>query len=48
MLSMLPFMLLSCGSDKIAGNASQTGNPTVAGILYAPGGNGPAVGLKSL
>jgi hypothetical protein len=34
--------LLSCTNNDITGNGTQIGNPTIAGIIYEPGGKTPA------
>jgi hypothetical protein len=36
-------LFFACTPINNAGTVTQTGNPTVAGILYAPGGKAPAV-----
>jgi hypothetical protein len=35
-----------CAKDQIAGNTSETGNPSVVGVLYEPDGKTPAVGVS--
>ncbi len=39
-------LYLNCTTNNIAGNSTQTGNPTIVGILYCPDGKTPAKRAK--
>jgi hypothetical protein len=38
----LLFWIVSCTDKNLAGNVTQTGNPTIAGVIYRPDGKTPA------
>jgi hypothetical protein len=46
MVCAIVALFFACTPINNAGTVTQTGNPTVAGILYAPGGNAAAKGVK--